>query len=292
LEWPPLGPGHPLVIGSLLVGAVSLVALVIVEGRERSPMLPLGLFRNRTFTLANLLTLLLYGALGVVLFLVPLVLIQVLHYSATQAGAALVPLAIIMFGLSRWAGGLIKRVGPRLPLTIGPTLAAIGIALFVRLGSGGSYWTTIFPAVCLLGLGMAITVAPLTTAVMGAVQTAHSGVASGVNNTVSRVAGLLTIAVFSVVLARTFDSRVHPRLDRLALSPAAKAQIQEQLPKMAGAELKSVPLDPRQRGEVQRVIDDAFVAGFRVVVIGSAILALAAAGFGASIRNGRDVTQS
>src|SRR5437773_3558367 len=285
LEWPPLGPGHPLVIASLSIGALCLVLLIVAEHRERSPMMPLHLFRSRTFTLANVLTLLLYGALGVILFLLPLELIQVQHYSATEAGAALVPFAIIMFVLSRWAGGLINRVGARLPLTVGPTIAAVGLALFARGGIGDSYWSTIFPAMCLLGFGMTITVAPLTTAVMGAIESAHSGVASGINNTVSRVAGLLAIAVFGVFLARTFDAQVRPRLDRLSLAPDVRTQIDEQLPKMAGAELKSVPLEPAQRAAVQRSIDEAFVAGFRVVVIGSAILALAGAGFGAAIRD-------
>jgi EmrB/QacA subfamily drug resistance transporter len=289
LEWPPLGPGHPLVIGALLVGIAALALFIVVERRVPNPMLPLHLFRSRTFTLTNILTLLLYGALGVVLFLLPLELIQVQHYTALEAGASLVPLAIIMFGLSRWAGGLIVRVGARLPLTVGPAIAAVGIGLLARAGMADSYWSTIFPAVCLLGIGMAITVAPLTTAVMGAVETAHSGVASGINNTVARVAGLLTIAIFGVVLARVFDAQVQPRLERLALSPAAKTQIEAQLPKMAGAELKSVPLDPGQRAAVQQSIDEAFVASFRVVVLSSAILALAAAGFGAAIRDRRVV---
>jgi MFS family permease len=253
-------------------------------------MLPFQLFRSRTFTLANILTLLLYGALGVVLFLLPLDLIQVQHYTATEAGAALVPLAIIMFTLSRWAGGLINRVGPRIPLTIGPAIAAVGIALFARGGIGSSYWTTVFPAVCLLGFGMAITVAPLTTAVMGAVETQHSGVASGINNTVSRVAGLLTIAIFGVFLARAFESDVRPRLDHLALPVAERAQVDAQLPKMAGAELKAIPLDDQQRAGAQRAIDEAFVSGFRMVILGSAILALAGAGFGAAIRNGKSAS--
>jgi EmrB/QacA subfamily drug resistance transporter len=292
LEWPPLGARHPLVVGSLVAGAMCLVLLVVAENRERSPMLPLGLFRSRTFSLANALTLLLYGALGVVMFLVPLVLIQVEHYSATQAGSALVPFALIMFALSRWAGGLIKRVGPRLPLTIGPALSAGGIALFALLHPGGSYWSTVFPAVCLLGLGMTITVAPLTTAVMGAVDTSHSGVASGVNNSVSRVAGLLAIAVFGVFLARTFDARVRSPLDQLHLPAAGRAAVEKELPKMAGAELKSAALEPAQRAGVQSAIDDAFIAGFRVVVLGSAALALVAAGFGAAIRDGGRVSRS
>jgi predicted MFS family arabinose efflux permease len=292
LEWPPLGPRHPVVLGSLVVGVACLALLVFVEHRERSPMLPLRLFRSRTFSLANVLTLLLYGALGVVFFLLPLVLIQVDHYSATEAGAALVPFAVIMFSLSRWAGGLINRVGPRLPLTVGPAVAAIGIGLFVLLRPGASYWATVFPPVCLLGLGMTITVAPLTTAVMGAVDSSHSGVASGVNNSVSRVAGLLAIAVFGVFLARTFDARARVTLDQLHLPTAARAAVDKELPKMAGADLKSAALEPAQRTGVESAINDAFIAGFRVVVLGAAALALVAAGFGAAIRDGRRVSRS
>jgi EmrB/QacA subfamily drug resistance transporter len=285
LEWTPLGPSHPLVIGSLALGVVCLVTLVVVERRAPNPMLPVQLFRSRTFTLANLLTLLLYGALGIVLFLLPLDLIQVQHYSATEAGAALVPFAVIMFALSRWAGGLVARVGPRIPLTVGPAIAAAGIVLFARAAIGDSYWAGIFPAVCLLGLGMTITVAPLTTTVMGAVDTVHAGVASGINNTVARVAGLLTIAVFGVFLVRTFDKDVKPRLDHLALPPAVRAQIDRELPKMAGAELRSLAIETQQRILVQRSIDEAFVSGFRLVMFGGAILALAAAAFGWGIRS-------
>jgi hypothetical protein len=174
-----------------------------------------------------------------------------------------------------------------LPLTVGPIIAALGIALFARAGIGNSYWSTIFPAVTLLGVGLAITVAPLTTAVMGAVDTAHSGVASGVNNAVSRVAGLLAIAIFGVFLSRAFDSEVHARLDRLSLTPQTKAEIEKQLPKMAGAKLDAVQLAAGQREAVQQAISESFVSGYRIVIIGSAILALAAAGFGAGIRDRR-----
>src|SRR5258706_1161902 len=142
LEWPPLGPGHPLVIGALLIGALGLALLVVVERRVANPMLPFQLFRSRTFTLANVLTLLLYGALGVVLFLLPLNLIQVQHYTATEAGAALVPLAIIMFPLSRWAGRLITRVWPKVPLTSRPPIAAVVLPTFGRVGNRGRFCST------------------------------------------------------------------------------------------------------------------------------------------------------
>jgi EmrB/QacA subfamily drug resistance transporter len=287
LEWPPLGAGHPLVRWALATGVVCLVLLGIVERTARNPMLPLALFRSRTFTLANLLTLLLYAALGVVLFLVPLNLIQIQHYTATAAGAALLPFPLIMFTLSRWSGGLVARVGSRLPLTVGPALAALGLGLYARPGIGGSYWLTFFPAVVVLGFGMAVTVAPLTTTVMSAVDNRHAGVASGVNNAVARVASLLAIALFSVLLARTFDMRVGPRLEGLGLTRAAMTDIARELPKMAGADVQAVAIEARQRAAVRRAIDDAFVSAFRVVMIGAAALALAAAAFGGAIREPR-----
>jgi EmrB/QacA subfamily drug resistance transporter len=283
LEWPPLGAGHPLVIGSLALGVICLALLIVTEHREKSPMLPLHLFESRTFSLANLLTLLLYGALGIVMFLVPLLLIQVEGYSATAAGAAFLPFPIIMFGLSRWSGGLVARTGPRLPLTVGPLIAAAGLALFARAGIGTSYWSTIFPPVVLLGFGMAVTVAPLTTTVMAAVPSDHAGVASGINNTVARVAGLLAIAVFGVVLVRKFDADVMPRLDRMALSPTVKAQVAKELPKMAGGDFSSVALSAGRLSDVHQSVNEAFVGGFRLVVIEAAVLALAAAAFGAGI---------
>jgi EmrB/QacA subfamily drug resistance transporter len=284
LEWPPLGPGHPLVLGALAIGVVSLALLFIVERRVENPMVPLALFRSRTFTLTNALTLLLYGALSMVMFLVPLNLIQVQHYTATAAGAALLPFPLIMFALSRWSGGLVARTGSRLPLTVGPAIAALGLALYARPGIGGSYWMTFFPAVVVLGFGMAVTVAPLTTTVMGAVDPRHAGVASGVNNAVARIAGLVAIAVFGVMLARIFEAQVRPRLEALALPRSAGSDLDRELPKMAGADvsqLSSVP--PAQRMLVRTIIDEGFVFAFRLVMIGTAALALAAAAAGRAI---------
>jgi EmrB/QacA subfamily drug resistance transporter len=274
LELPPLGLTHPLVLGALIVGMVSLGLLVLVEARVNNPMLPLELFGIRAFALANVLTLLLYAALGVMIFLVPLNLIQVQGYSPTQAGAAIVPFAIILFLLSRWSGGLIDRIGSRLPLTIGPAIAAAGFALYARPGIGGSYWTTFFPAIFVLGVGMAVTIAPLTTTVMGSVDTRHAGVASGINNAVSRIAGLLAIAVFGVVLARGFNARVQPALPRMS-----QEEVATELPKMAGAHVRDAT--------AQHTIHEAFVGSFKVVMIRCAVLAVLSGVAGAGLPSNR-----
>ena len=282
LEGPRSGANPSFVLWAISAGIAALAAFVIVERRVSSPMLPMGLFRSRTFTLANVLTLLLYGGLGTMLWLVPLNLIQVQHYTATAAGAAFLPFPILMFALSRWSGGLVARVGSRLPLTVGPIVAAVALALYARPGIGGSYWTTFFPAVVLGGLGMAIVVAPLTTTAMTAVETQHAGVASGVNNAFARVAGLIAIAVFGIVLVRAFDARVRPALDQLTLSASERTALDREIPKLAGAQVAS--LEPAQRAAVQRAIDMAFVSAFRLVMMGTALLALAAGATGALIR--------
>lgn len=285
LEWPPLGAGHPLVVAALAAGAVALLLFAGVERRSANPMLPPALFRSRAFTLANILTLLLYAALSLIFFLVPMNLIQIQGYSATEAGAALLPFPLILFALSRWSGGLVARVGSRLPLTVGPAIGAAGVALLAWPGIGGSYLTTFFPAFVVLGVGMAFTVAPLTTTVMGAVPTGHAGVASGINNAVARVAGLLAIAVFGVMLSRTFDARVHRELDALALPAAARTALEPELPRMAGADVAAVrSLEPSQRTAVRHAIDVAFVTSFRRILLSAAALALAAAFVGGFLK--------
>ena len=238
-------------------------------------MVPLTVFRSRTFTGANVLTLLLYGALGGAFFFLPLDLIQAQRYSATAAGAASLPFVLILFLLSRWSGGLVDRFGARLPLVVGPVIAAGGFALLARPGVGGSYWGTFFPAMVVLGLGMAVSVAPLTTTVMNAVDVHHAGVASGINNAVSRAAGLLAVAVLNVLVLHVFNGELDRRVSAMGLAPAVVAALDAERVKLGGAE--APPGAPPDRVAIQRAIAEAFVTGFRWMALLATGLALAGA---------------
>jgi EmrB/QacA subfamily drug resistance transporter len=264
-----------------LAGVGALLCFLIVESRSPAPMVSLHLFRSRDFSGANLLTFLLYAPLGGILFFFPLDLIQVQHYSATQAGAALLPLILLIFVLSRWSGGLVARYGARLPLTVGSLVAASGFALFLRPGIGGTYWNTFFPAVVVLGIGMATSVAPLTTVVMESVPSSEAGVASGVNNAVSRIAGLLAVAVFGLVLSAGFNRTLDRSISRMQLSPSVRQSVEMQRSKLAGAKIRE-PL-------VMHAFDEAFVSGYRDVTwisVGMALLsALSAQVIGSKKRN-------
>ena len=253
-----------------------MIAFLFVEARVPQPMLPLALFRSRTFSGANLLTFLLYAALGGTLFFLPLNLIQVQHYSATAAGATLLPFILIISFLSRWSGGLVARYGPKLPLVVGPLIAAFGYALFMMPGVHGSYWTTFFPPMVLLGLGMAVSVAPLTTTVMSSVAQNRAGIASGINNAVARTAVLIAIAVLGILMLHVFRSGLDQRLSNWKLPESAARSLQTQSIKLAAI---AVPedQDPGTRQVIRRAIDESFVSGFRIVMAIGAALAIASA---------------
>jgi len=272
------GWSNPFVWGSLAAGCVFLVAFLYLESRAESPIVPLTLFRSRDFSGANLLTLFLYAALGIFFFLYPLNLIQVQHYSATAAGAAALPFILLMFLLSRWSGGLVARYGAKLPLMVGPTIAACGFLLCAVPSTGGSYWSTFFPAFMVLGLGMAVSVAPLTTVVMGAVDQNRAGTASGINNAVARVAGLLSVAILGIVMVSAFSSHFNRSVADLQLSPDAVQNLQSNETKLAAL---TVPLgiDPSTAARVTSAIDQSFVFGFRLVMLICAAMSVVSALF-------------
>lgn len=276
IEAPFRGWTNTAVWAASIIGIVALIGFVRVEMRSVAPMLPLGLFRERNFTGANVLTLLLYAALGGSLFFLPLDLIQVQGYGATAAGAALLPFIAIMFALSRWAGSLVDRFGPKLPLVVGPVIAAVGFALFAWPSTNGNYWTAFFPAICILGLGMSITVAPLTTTVMNAVGEELAGTASGINNAVSRVAALLAIALFGAVLTLAFNAHLNRALATLRAPADLVGAVMAQREKLAG-----IVIPDSYPGAItdalKHAIGMSFVAGFRWVMLLSAALALLSA---------------
>ena len=265
LEWQSGGTALHLIA---LFGAALLALFLFIERRAPAPMLPLELFRSRNFVGANLLTLFLYGALSGVLYYLPLDLIQVQRYTPTEAGASLLPFILLISLLSRWSGGLIQSYGPRLPLIVGPAISAAGFALLLRPALGHSYWTTFFPAMIVLGLGMAISVAPLTTVVMGSVAQDHAGAASGINNAVSRVAGLLALAAFGIVVFSAFTRSLDQRLDRLPLAPAVRQAIAAQKPRLA-----AIATD---NPAIREAVGAAFLTGYHRVILTGVVLCLAA----------------
>ncbi len=268
------------VIATLVLATLTIAMFVVVELRHRAPMLPLGLFRSRDFSGANLLTLLLYAALGGGLYFFPLNLIQVQGYSALAAGAALLPFVLLLFFLSSWSGGLVDRYGAKWPLVIGPSIAAIGFAGFAIPGVGSSdwanYWVHYFPPVLVLGLGMAISVAPLTTTVMNAVDESLAGAASGVNNAVSRTAALLAIALFGIVMHLAFNASLDRHLKTLNIAPDQVQKVDAQRAKLAAIEVLAQASE-QERIALQNAIKQSYVAGFRWVMLLSSFLALGSA---------------
>jgi EmrB/QacA subfamily drug resistance transporter len=271
-----LGWRHPVVIVSLFVGVAATVAFQRIEASAATPMVPLSLFRSPAFRGANLLTFSFYAAIGIFFFLLPLNLIQVQQYSATMAGAAMLPLILIVFLLSRWSGGLVARYGARLPLIVGPVIAAFGFLLFSVPSIGGSYWSTFFPAVVVLGLGMAVSVAPLTTVIMESVDQDRVGTASGINNAVARVASLLAIAVLGVVMVAAFRGQLNRQLASVTMPPDVRAGLQSNAGKLAALKPPS-DVGQQTAAGIESSIVSSFVFSFRLVMWICAALALASA---------------
>ncbi len=270
------GWASPAVFGPCLAGLALLALFVMWEARSPTPMMPLPLFQSRNFSGANALTFFLYTALGGALFFLPFNLIQVQGYSPTMAGASLLPFILIMFFLSRWTGGLVHRYGSRFPLVVGPLIAASGFTLFIVPGVGGTYWHTFFVPACVLGLGMAVTVAPLTTTVMGAAGKDNAGVASGINNAISRVGGLLAVALFGIILAHVFSSHLDKELLAMGLDYRVRDSISEQKTKLAAIIIPdSTPSAIACR--IKRNISESYVAGFRWVMGTAAFLSVLSA---------------
>jgi EmrB/QacA subfamily drug resistance transporter len=258
-----------------IAGVAGLFFFTWYERRVRAPMIPLGIFRSRAFTGANLYTFLLYAALGGSLFFVPFDLQNIHGYTPSAAGGAMLPFIIIMFVSSRWSGGLVATIGARLPLVLGAVIAGLGFLAYARIGIGGSYWTTFFPAAVLLGCGGALFVAPLTTTVMDSADTEHAGAASGINNAVSRVAGLLAIAALGIVLSHVLYAAFDRATPGLALSPAAARTVARD---RAGLTTGRAPesLAPPEHAAVRSALQTAYTQGFRRTMIISALLSWAA----------------
>jgi EmrB/QacA subfamily drug resistance transporter len=246
------GWGDPLVYIPFVAGIVLLGLFVAHESRTDHPMLPLGLFRSRNFSVGNLSTLGIYGGLGAATFFATIFLQQVAGYSPIAAGLALMPITIVMWLLSSRFGRLSDRIGPRLLMGLGPIVAGIGLIWMGRLGSDVNYWTDLLPGVLVFSLGLSATVAPLTTTVLGSVPEHNAGVASGVNNQVSRVAGLLAIAVLGAVVAARFEDVLDTRT--APLPPAAQAAADDARPLSGGV---------KGRPALDRPVEEASVSAYR-----------------------------
>jgi EmrB/QacA subfamily drug resistance transporter len=274
-----IGPGVTPFI-ALAVGAIALSRFIYHEARTASPMVPMGLFASPAFRGINIFTLLLYAGVSGVFFLLPFDLVQVQGYSSTATGAAMLPFALLIGALSSRAGRLGDRIGSRPLLVGGAVLAAIGLASFVSPGIGGSYWVTFLAPMTLTGLGMSLTVAPLTTTVLSSVSVADAGVASGINNAAARIGTLLAVAVIGVVAFALYTKALERRLSAAAVSvDGARALVADR----RGFADMTIPtwIDPKERPTVAQIVDEAFLYAFRGAVLFCAALVLCGAGVAA-----------
>ncbi len=267
---------EPRVLASLGASVVALSAFLHGEARSSAPMVPLHLFRSRAFSGTNAMTLFLYFALSGTFFFLPFNLIRAQGYSALDAGATFLPFTIIMGTLSRWSGALADRYGARASLILGSLITAAGYALLAAPGVGGAYWRNFLVPMLVLGLGMTMVVAPLTSTVMSAVADRYAGIASGINNSTARIAGALAVALLGTLATHVFSTALETRLHEIPLSQTQAQLMRSQVSKLAEAEVPSQIAGP-ERQALERALKESFVASFRVVMGLAAALALASA---------------
>jgi EmrB/QacA subfamily drug resistance transporter len=265
IEQPTLGWSNPRVWAPLVAGVGACGAFLAYERRAPDPMLPLSIFRSRNFAVGNLVTFVVYAGLGAATFFIALFLQQVAGYTAFQAGLSLLPITLILVTLARRFGALSARVGPRLPMTAGPLVGGAGLLAFARLDERADYLTAVLPASLLFGLGLAITVAPLTATVLQAADRRHAGIASGVNNAIARIAGLLAIAAVGAVVAAQFTAQVDRSLPRDSRDPAARAYLREAVQRPLT--LPRGQVAPRLRAQVVAAGVHAFRSGMVVAAL-------------------------
>ncbi len=268
IESPTYGFGNFTIITSLLVGGLALIAFVIVQRYSKHPMMPLGLFKASTFSGGNLLTLFVYAALAGAGFFLPLNLIQIQGYSEVYAGMAMLPIIIFIAGISPFMGKFVDQRGVRIPLIIGPVITSLGFFLFSTIGiTSGSeeYWSTFFLPFVLIGVGMGITVAPLTTAVMGSVSEDNTGIASGINNTVARAAGVLAIALLGALALFSFKESIESALSVMDISSSMKSEIMSESSNLAGSEVP-VDLPEEKKPAVEKLLKNSFIKAFDKVI--------------------------
>jgi EmrB/QacA subfamily drug resistance transporter len=271
------GLGNPTVLAALILGALALSAFVFVERRGRDPMVPPSLFRSRDFDGANLVTLLFYMALTGSLYFLPFLMMQVHGYSALVAGSVFLPFVAMALLLGRLSGRIVARFGTKVPLVAASLAVVAGLLMFALPGvEHGSYWTSFFPAMVVQGFGMALVITPLTTVALGSVEGEHSGLASGINNAMARVAGLLAVAVLGVFAYGAFSANLDARLEGMDLPGGVRSELEAAKANLGAAEVPE-GVDAGTAARIERVIDESFVAGFRAVMLVSAGLALASA---------------
>ena len=257
------------VVPAAIAAIVFFLVFRISERRATAPLFPASLLRSPVFVAVNAITLFLYASLWGAMYFLPMNLIQIHHYTASQAGAALAPMILTLFVLSPWTGGLLARYGARRSLAVGSCIVAAGLTGMAIPGSSGSYWSTFFAPMLVLGLGMSVCVSPLTTTVMSSAPTDQLGIASGINNAVSRVAGLLAVAIFGLILSVSFAHHLDLVIHSLKLGIEVQTEVDRQKPLLAAAQYAN-PV-------IQNAVDTSFIDSFRVVIACSAVLALTSA---------------